>query len=63
DEGHLSRELGALVSGAVTGRTSAEDVTFFKSVGNAVQDMAVARFAYDEAVRRGMGQAVDLGAE
>ncbi|HYI25108.1 MAG TPA: ornithine cyclodeaminase [Thermomicrobiales bacterium] len=62
DEGHLSRELGALVSGAVTGRTSAEDVTFFKSVGNAVQDMAVAKFAYNEAVRRGIGQEIDLGA-
>jgi ornithine cyclodeaminase/alanine dehydrogenase-like protein (mu-crystallin family) len=62
DESHLRRELGALASGEVTGRTHADDVTFFKSVGNAVQDMAVARFAYDEAVRRGIGQEVDLGA-
>jgi ornithine cyclodeaminase len=63
EESHLARELGALASGEVTGRTHPDDVTFFKSVGNAVQDMAVARFAYDEAIRRGIGQEVDLLAE
>lgn len=61
-ETHFDKELGALVSGSISGRTSDEQVTFFKSVGNAVQDMAVARFAYDEAVRRGFGRIVDLGA-
>lgn len=57
---HISRELGQLVSGDVSGRQVPEDVTFFKSVGNAVQDMAVGRFAFDEAVRRGKGQEVML---
>lgn len=57
---HISRELGELVRGKVPGRTSTDEITFFKSVGNAVQDIAVGRFAYDEAVRRGMGQTVDL---
>lgn len=57
---HLTRDLGRLASGEVTGRTSNHDVTFFKSVGNAVQDMAVGQFAYDEAVRTGVGQVVSL---
>ena len=57
---HFSRELGQLADGQVTGRTSDHDITFFKSVGNAVQDMAVGRFAFDEAVRRGVGQTVSL---
>lgn len=57
---HLTRDLGSLASGEVTGRTSDHDVTFFKSVGNAVQDMAVGRYAYDEAVRTGVGQTADL---
>ncbi len=57
---HVSRELGHLASGRVTGRMSDHDITFFKSVGNAVQDMAVGRFAFDEAVRQGIGQTVTL---
>ena len=58
---HVTREIGALASGAVEGRTSDDQVTFFKSVGNAVQDMAVAKFACDAAARQGRGQVVDLG--
>jgi ornithine cyclodeaminase len=59
----VKREIGALSSGTVVGRTSDDQVTFFKSVGNAVQDMAVAKFAYDEAIRQGRGQVVNLGAD
>ena len=59
-EGHVARELGQLVSGAVGGRQHQDDITFFKSVGNAVQDMAVGRYAYDEALRRGVGQEIAL---
>jgi ornithine cyclodeaminase len=57
---HIIRELGQLASGDVSGRTANDDITFFKSVGNAVQDMAVGRFAFDEAVRQGVGQTVTL---
>ncbi len=60
DEAHISRELGHLASGRVTGRLSDHDITFFKSVGNAVQDMAVGRFAFEEAVRNNVGQRVSL---
>jgi len=57
---HITRELGQLANGDVAGRTSDDEITFFKSVGNAVQDMAVGRFAFDEAQRRGIGQSVTL---
>jgi ornithine cyclodeaminase len=60
DKSHLTREIGRLVNGEIAGRSSADEVTFFKSVGNAVQDMVTGRFAYDEAVRLGIGQAVTL---
>lgn len=59
-ERHLHRELGHLVLGDVTGRTAKDDVTFFKSVGNAVQDMVTARAAYDAALKAGMGQDIQL---
>nr|MBA3449764.1 ornithine cyclodeaminase [Chloroflexia bacterium] len=35
---HFARELGMVVSGDAPGRTSADEITLFKSVGNAVQD-------------------------
>lgn len=53
-------ELGALVNGAAPGRADAAQVTFFKSVGNAVQDIAVARRAVDVARERGVGQEINL---
>jgi ornithine cyclodeaminase/alanine dehydrogenase-like protein (mu-crystallin family) len=54
-------ELGEVVDGTVTPRTSVSDVTFFKSVGNAVQDIAVANVAVQRAIELGVGQQVDLG--
>ncbi len=53
-------ELGHLVNGDHPGRTSADQITFFKSVGNAVQDVVVARKAYDLAELWGIGQVVSL---
>lgn len=57
---HLSRELGMVASGNAPGRSSAEEVTLFKSVGNAVQDVVVARRAVDRAREQGIGTEIDL---
>lgn len=54
-------ELGGLVLGEFPGRASADELTFFKSVGNAVQDMAVGGYALKAARERGIGQEIDLG--
>jgi ornithine cyclodeaminase len=54
-------ELGGLVLGEFPGRTSAEELTFFKSVGNAVQDIAVGNYAFAAAREQGIGQEIDLG--
>jgi ornithine cyclodeaminase/alanine dehydrogenase-like protein (mu-crystallin family) len=59
---HWSRELGQLVAGDATGRTGPEDVTFFKSVGNSVQDVVVGRRALDRAAELGLGTKLDLTA-
>ncbi len=47
--GHVYAELGELVVGRVQGRTSPEQVTVFKSVGIAVQDMVAAGIAVKNA--------------
>lgn len=60
DRAHFARELGMLVNGDVTGRTSDEEITFFKSVGNAVQDMVVGKRAVERAREQGLGIEIDL---
>jgi len=59
DREKVSLELGQIASGR-SGRTDDTEITLFKSVGNAVQDIIVARFAVKEAERQGRGQRVTL---
>jgi ornithine cyclodeaminase/alanine dehydrogenase-like protein (mu-crystallin family) len=59
-ENDLRRELGQVVVDSSLGRVDGEQITFFKSVGNAVQDVVVARYAVDQARERGIGQEVSL---
>jgi ornithine cyclodeaminase/alanine dehydrogenase len=51
----VAGDLGDVVVGKVLGRTSPDEITLFKSVGLAVQDMSAARFVFTEAVKRGVG--------
>jgi alanine dehydrogenase len=53
-------DLGELANGTKPGRQSPDEITFFKSVGNAVQDIAVGRRAVDRARERGIGQTINL---
>jgi alanine dehydrogenase len=57
---HLARELGMVASGAAPGRTSRDEITLFKSVGNAVQDVVVAKRAVDRARELGVGTEIEL---
>jgi ornithine cyclodeaminase len=60
DEGHLASEIGAVVAGRVAGRTDTAQITLFKSVGNAAQDVAVAALALARAEELGLGVEVAL---
>jgi ornithine cyclodeaminase len=55
---HIHAELGEIVLGLKPGRSSPEQITFFKSVGVAVQDAAAARLALQNARKLGLGQQV-----
>jgi ornithine cyclodeaminase len=57
---HVAGELGEVVAGSVAGRPDAAAITFFKSVGNAVQDLAVAGLALSRAAELGLGVEVAL---
>jgi ornithine cyclodeaminase/alanine dehydrogenase len=57
---HVAAELAELVAGRKPGRTRREEITLFKSVGFALEDVAAARLAYDRALAAGIGQRVSL---
>jgi ornithine cyclodeaminase/alanine dehydrogenase-like protein (mu-crystallin family) len=52
------RELGQVIVGRFPGRKHAQDVTLFKSLGIAVEDVAVAARVYARAVEAGIGTKV-----
>jgi len=64
NEGLTSRddwvELGLVAAGQAPGRRSASEITLFKSVGHAVQDVAAAAIAFAAARERGLGRVVEL---
>lgn len=53
-------ELGEIAAGLKPGRQRDDEITYFKSVGNAVQDAAVAQAIYQHALRENLGVEFDL---
>lgn len=60
DRRHIAAELAEVVTGARPGRTSDHEITVFKSVGWALEDLATARLAYNRARAEGVGREVSL---
>lgn len=60
DETHIRAELGELLTGQARGRTSPDEITLFKSLGLAVEDLASAGFLYDKARRENLGVWIDF---
>jgi alanine dehydrogenase len=56
DASKIAGELGELAAGRIAGRASADEVTIFKSLGMAVEDVAAAHLAYRRATERGLGR-------
>ena len=57
---HLLGEIGEVANGTVTGRRSADDITLFKSLGVAAEDLASAHHVLQRAEAAGVGQVVEL---
>lgn len=61
---HLAWErvlpLAAIVSGRASGRENPEQITLFKSLGVAIEDIAVAALVYEKAKAQGIGQEIRL---
>ncbi len=59
-EEHIWAELGEIVAGLKPGRLSPDEITLFKSVGVAVQDVAAAAAVLEAARRQNLGVEVPL---
>lgn len=53
-------ELGEVLLGRKPGRRSADEITLYKSMGNAMEDLVVANLAYEAAIRAGAGRTVEI---
>jgi ornithine cyclodeaminase/alanine dehydrogenase-like protein (mu-crystallin family) len=60
EESHICGELGGVVLGKIPGRQSEDEITYFKSVGVAVQDAMAAQVALSNARKMNIGRQVDF---
>jgi alanine dehydrogenase len=61
-DGHIVGEIGELLLDKIKGRTSPTEVTLFKSLGLAVEDVAAAHYILQKMSEGGQGTWVELGA-
>jgi ornithine cyclodeaminase/alanine dehydrogenase-like protein (mu-crystallin family) len=59
---HIRAELGEVLLNQHPGRTSDTEITLFKSLGLAVEDLASAVYIYQQAAQRGLGTSIPFGA-
>jgi ornithine cyclodeaminase/alanine dehydrogenase-like protein (mu-crystallin family) len=57
---HILGEIGEVASGSKIGRSSPLDVTLYKSLGIAPQDLASAHYVLEKARAAGVGQVIDF---
>ncbi|MBN1318163.1 MAG: ornithine cyclodeaminase family protein [Anaerolineales bacterium] len=57
---HIQGEIGEILLNQVAGRETPEELTLFKSLGLAVEDLASAYYAYSKAVNRDIGVWVEM---
>jgi ornithine cyclodeaminase/alanine dehydrogenase-like protein (mu-crystallin family) len=57
---HIAGEIGEALAGSIDGRRGDTEITIFKSLGLAVEDVAAADLAYRRSVERGIGTELTL---
>ena len=61
DASHIRAELGEVLTGAHGGRASGSEITLFKSLGIAIEDLASAQLIHRKALELGIGTSIELG--
>jgi ornithine cyclodeaminase len=57
---HIRAEIGEILIGSKSGRRSIDEITLFKSLGLAIEDLAAAEFTYRQAQASNIGTWVDF---
>jgi ornithine cyclodeaminase len=57
---HIAAEIGEVANGTKPGRTSRDEVTLYKSLGVAPQDLASAHYVLEKARAAGIGQLIEF---
>lgn len=63
NDDHIQAEIGDVLIDEHSGRESDAEITLFKSLGLAVEDVAAAQRIYENALEQGVGTSVELGGE
>ncbi len=58
---HIVGEIGEVLTGEAPARTSPDEITLFKSLGIAIEDLAAAHRVSEIARERGLGTWIDIG--
>jgi ornithine cyclodeaminase len=59
-EEHIRAELGEVLAGTAAGRRDAGELTLFRSLGLAIEDLAAAETAVAAAAEQGLGTEIEL---
>ena len=62
DDGHIRAEIGDILLDKISGRASSDEITLFKSLGLAAEDVASAHHIYQKLLQQNEGQWVKFGA-
>jgi len=54
DDNHIVAEIGEVLSGRIKGRQTAGEITVYKSLGHAVQDLAAVAYLYEHVNKTGL---------
>ena len=57
---HILGEIGLVLSGKLNGRTASDQITLYRSLGIAAQDLAAAHYVLEKANAAGLGQDVEF---
>jgi len=57
---HIRAEIGEVLKGERPGRTSMDEITLFKSLGLAIEDLAAAEYLYGRAREQQVGSLVEF---
>ena len=57
---HIVAEIGEVASGAKPGRRTSDEITLFRSLGVAAEDLAAAMYVLEAARRQGVGQTAEF---